>query len=168
MYRFRFENTDNTSRYEELIKEFLMPDQYEIAQEGADFSYPNAEKANSDEVKRELYRDLAECTGKKPRWGILTGIRPVKLAGEILDRGGNPLEVLKEDYLVEESKALLTTEILDYQRELLGKPEGGSFSLYIGIPFCPTRCLYCSFTSNQVKDTEIERYLEALHMEMDY
>ena len=77
MYRFRFENTDNTSRYEELIKEFLMPDQYEIAQEGADFSYPNAEKANSDEVKRELYRDLAECTGKKPRWGILTGIRPV-------------------------------------------------------------------------------------------
>lgn len=145
-----------------------MPDQYEIAQEGADFSYPNAEKANSDEVKRELYRDLAECTGKKPRWGILTGIRPVKLAGEILDRGGNPLEVLKEGYLVEESKALLTTEILDYQRELLGKPEGGSFSLYIGIPFCPTRCLYCSFTSNQVKDTEIERYLEALHMEMDY
>ncbi len=168
MYRFRFENTDNTSQYEELIKEFLMPDQYEIVREGADFSYPNAEKANRDEVKRKLYRDLAECTGKKPRWGILTGIRPVKLAGEILDRGENPLEALKGSYLVEKSKALLATEILDYQRELLGKPEGGSFSLYIGIPFCPTRCLYCSFTSNQVKDAEIERYLEALHIEIEY
>lgn len=167
MYKFRFNNIENTSQYEELIKEFMQPFQYEItADEHADFIY--AFNGDKEEVKRQLYRDLAISTGKSPRWGILTGIRPVKLAGEIADRGFNSSEFLKDNYLVEDSKADLAAEILDYQRSTIGKPDRNSLSMYLGIPFCPTRCLYCSFTSNQVPDSEIERYLEALHREIDF
>lgn len=169
MYSFRFDEAENVSQFEELIKEFLQPDQYVITQnEVADFAYENAVRNNKDAVKRRLYKDLAELTGKEPKWGILTGIRPVKLAGEILDRCEDPLRVLKDKYLLNDKKAELTNEILNYQRAILGRPERDSLSLYIGIPFCPTRCLYCSFTSNQVKDSEIDRYLEALHREIEF
>ncbi|MCQ2545964.1 MAG: coproporphyrinogen dehydrogenase HemZ [Clostridia bacterium] len=167
MYKFRFNNIENASQYEELIKEFLQPSQYEIVREGdSDFTYDF--QGDREEIKRRLFTDLAKITGKRPRWGILTGIRPVKLAGELADRGHDPKEYLKDNYLVEESKAALATEILDYQRKIIGRPARNSLSMYLGIPFCPTRCLYCSFTSNQVPDSEIERYLEALHREIDF
>ena len=163
MYRFQFKGTDNINQFEELIKVFLQPSEYVIG-EHADYIYEY--KGDKDEVKRRLYADLAALTGKHPKWGILTGIRPVKLASE-LALTADPYKVLTDDYYLHESKAALTTEILDYQQEQIGKPQTGSLSVYIGIPFCPTRCLYCSFTSNQVSDSEIDRYLEALHQEID-
>ena len=75
---------------------------------------------------------------------------------------------LREDYLLAESKIDLLTDTLAYQREVCGKAAPDSVGVYIGIPFCPTRCLYCSFTSNQVPDAEIARYLEALKQEIAY
>lgn len=165
MYRFTFHNIDNTSQYEELIKEFLQPSEYgpegEIALE-YDF------RGDRDEVKRQIYRDLCRETGKSPKWGILTGIRPVKLAAELLHQGKDPEAVLKEAYLVHDSKAALVKDILDYQLQTAGKPKTNSLSVYIGIPFCPTRCLYCSFTSNQVRQEEMEPYLAALEKEIEY
>ncbi|MDD4200984.1 MAG: coproporphyrinogen dehydrogenase HemZ [Eubacteriales bacterium] len=167
MYRFSFKNIDKTSQYEELIKEFLQPFQYEItSSENADFIYDF--QGDKEEIKKQIYNDLVKTTGKAPRWGILTGIRPVKLAGELKDRGFSPSSYLRRNYLVEKSKAVLAEEILDYQRKIIGIPEKNSLSMYIGIPFCPTRCLYCSFTSNQVSDSEIERYLDALYREIDF
>ncbi|MBQ1289587.1 MAG: hypothetical protein IIY23_05440, partial [Erysipelotrichaceae bacterium] len=163
MYRFQFKGTDNINQFEELIKVFLQPSEYVIG-EPADYIYEY--RGDKDDVKRRLYADLADLTGKRPKWGILTGIRPVKLASE-LALTAEPYKVLTDDYYLHESKAGLTTEILDYQQKQVGKPQTGSLSVYIGIPFCPTRCLYCSFTSNQVSDSEIERYLEALHREID-
>ncbi len=169
MYKFSFRNIDNTNPYEELIKVFLTPEEYHICSgdEEADFHY----SGERDQLKRELYRDLSRISGKTPKWGILTGIRPVKLAAELAGEKEYDLqaagEILKRDYLLHESKADLVTEILDYQRQTIGEPEVNSLSVYIGIPFCPTRCLYCSFTSNQVKEEEIERYLKALHREME-
>ena len=165
MYRFSFENIDNTNPYEELIKEFLQPFQY--GEEG-DRLLKYTFQGDRDEVKRQIYRDLSELTGKSPKWGILTGIRPVKLAGEIADKGEDPKKVLMEQYLVHESKADLVCDILDYQLEKAGRPAPKSLSVYIGIPFCPTRCLYCSFTSNQVDQAAMEPYLEALGKEIDY
>ena len=122
-------------------------------------------------LKREIYESLREYTGKSPKWGILTGIRPVKLTGEIMDRCGSAEEteeILAKKYLAHADKRSLIMEILDYQRQTAGRPKRDSMSLYVGIPFCPTRCLYCSFTSNQVEKTEIDRYLEALLREIDY
>ena len=127
--------------------------------------------ADKNEIKRETYCKLAALTGYEPEWGILTGVRPVKLAGELLDRLQNMETVrrtLREDYLLAESKIDLLTDTLAYQREVCGKADPDSVGVYIGIPFCPTRCLYCSFTSNQVPDAEIARYLEALKQEIAY
>ena len=165
MYRFRFNNIENTSQYEELIKEFLQPSEY--GPEG-DTLLEYDFTGDKEEVKRQIYRDLSRETGKSPKWGILTGIRPVKLAGELLDQGKDPESVLKESYLVHDSKRALVRDILDYQRAKAGKPAPKSLSVYIGIPFCPTRCLYCSFTSNQVQQDQMEPYLAALKKEIEY
>ena len=173
MYKFVIKGIDNTNQYEELIKVFLTSDEFELISEDSEemqsaicFSY----EGDKDKLKREIYRFLEKETGKSPKWGILTGIRPVKLAGEMTDKIGpeDTLKSLKEDYLLHNEKSTLITDILGYQRKLLGKPAHDSLSMYIGIPFCPTRCLYCSFTSNQVKKPEIDRYLEALHKEIEY
>ena len=169
MYKFKFNGIDNTNQYEELIKVFMQPSEYEICRSSGDgdITFEYEFKGDKDEVKRALYDDLAKVTGKRPKWGILTGIRPVKLAGELRKQNADIHDILRDDYYLHESKADLTQEILDYQQEQIGLPKPGSLSIYIGIPFCPTRCLYCSFTSNQVPDSEIERYLEALYKEID-
>lgn len=173
MYKFKFDNIDNWNKYEELIKIFLTTREYEIAksddEEGLTGRY--SFRGDHDKVKRELYRDLSKLTGKTPKWGILTGIRPVKLTGELVDSGltiDEAESLLRERYLVRESKIRLLAEILEYQRRLAGRPKDESISLYLGIPFCPTRCLYCSFTSNQVSEDEMDRYLEAIKKEIEF
>lgn len=167
---------ENTNQYEELIKVFLSQDEYELIspeemQRAVNLNFKEfVFEGDKDKLKREIYRFLQEKTGKSPKWGILTGIRPVKLAGEIVDEFGmeETLRKFDDEYLLHHEKSRLITGILDYQRKLLGKPEKNSLSMYLGIPFCPTRCLYCSFTSNQVKKPEIDRYLQALHKEIEY
>ncbi len=172
MYKCRLEGIENINQYEELIKVFLPPGAYEICQdEGAGDIRVFSSSGDRDELKRRLYRDLESYTGKSPKWGILTGIRPVKLAGEICDGGldtDGVKRLLEEKYLLDASKADLTVDTLSYQRRTVGRPERNSLSVYIGIPFCPTRCLYCSFTSNQVEKSEIDRYLAALYREIEY
>lgn len=170
MYKCRIDGIENINQYEELIKVFLMQDQYDAHSEDDD-AHVFTFEGDKDLLKRQIYEDLKNATGKSPKWGILTGIRPVKLAGEMFDSCGSIEQVkktLEEEYLLSPLKSELTTDILQYQREVAGLPAKGSLSLYIGIPFCPTRCLYCSFTSNQVKKPEIDRYLEALHKEIEY
>ena len=165
MYRFNFNNIDNTSQYEELIKEFLQPSQYgDEGETVLEYDF----RGDKNDLKRQIYRDLSRLTGAGPKWGILTGIRPVKLAGELLDSGEDPKKVLMEQYLADETKADLVCDILEYQRAKAGKPDPMSLSVYIGIPFCPTRCLYCSFTSNQVDQEAMGPYLEALGKEIDF
>lgn len=197
MYRCRLEGIEQLNQYEELIKTFFSQGQYHLtgAGSGDEEISDNISNSNGDacrvfsfhgdknHLKREMYRDLQKETGKSPKWGILTGIRPVKLAGELYDSfaARQPAgtsdsasirrlvrETLEWEYLLHPSKSGLVTEILEYQRSLLGRPEPRSVSVYIGIPFCPTRCLYCSFTSNQVKKPEIDRYLDALFREIAY
>lgn len=109
-------------------------------------------------------------------WGRLTGVKPVKYTRELFR--GNPYNgrqphpkdevrriLIEEDGLSEE-KADLLIEIYEYQQEVLGGDDYTRAGVYIGIPFCPTRCLYCSFTSNQKPYDEVKRYLEALHKEI--
>ncbi|MFQ8602843.1 MAG: coproporphyrinogen dehydrogenase HemZ [Anaerovoracaceae bacterium] len=174
MYRCSFSGTDKINQYEELIKVFLQPDEYEIITDESPDIYSCDRyvfDGDKDKVKRSIYKNLQSKTGKSPKWGIITGIRPVKLAGEIY-KDTKCLEdvkkILKNTYLLDDGKAELTAEILSYQLESIGLPERNSVSVYIGIPFCPTRCLYCSFTSNQVSVEEIERYLQALCREIRY
>ena len=190
MYKILIHNIDKKYEYDELIKVFLPPEQF---QSFTDASYDDGSiyethclgedkapvllvfnEADFDDrnaIKREIFNKLSELTGKVPPWGILTGVRPVKLTGEIFDRLGSQeaaRKELRETYLLSDEKAELLIETYMYQQEICGKPEPESVGIYIGIPFCPTRCLYCSFTSNQVPDAEIARYLEALKREIAY
>lgn len=171
MYNFFIKGVENRHEYEELIKVFLPVDAFSItlgtAPEGElQFSFAG----DRDQLKREIYIKLMELTGQKPKWGILTGIRPVKLTGELIASAGETeaREQLMKRYLLAPEKVQLLVEIYRYQQKLLGRADPQKAGVYIGIPFCPTRCLYCSFTSNQAGEGEIERYLEALFTEIDF
>ena len=124
--------------------------------------------------KRFLYQALSELTGKTLPWGNLTGIRPTKIAMELLERGKTDCEIvdfMEKEHFVSEKKAKLSLEIAKREKEILQTLhyENG-YSLYIGIPFCPTTCLYCSFTSYPVCvwEKRMDEYLDCLIKEIDY
>lgn len=159
----------------ELIDEFVSPTNYELLEDDGFLTdsalHVNLEGSHDkDEIKRELFSKLSAITGKKPDWGILTGVRPVKLAGEIIHNSSREeaLDVLVREYFLTEEKAKLIVDTYSHQYNSYGNPSKNTVGIYIGIPFCPTRCLYCSFASNQVPGSEIERYMPALLHEIDY
>ncbi|MBR2531175.1 MAG: coproporphyrinogen dehydrogenase HemZ [Lachnospiraceae bacterium] len=124
-------------------------------------------------IKRVLYKHLAVMTGRLLPWGTLTGIRPVRIVEMMLAKGLEPdaaREEIRELFLVSEEKLDLMFSIYAREQEVLGRLDvAGGYSIYINIPFCPTRCLYCSFTSNPVDRWErrIDEYLEAMRRELE-
>ncbi|MBQ9086275.1 MAG: coproporphyrinogen dehydrogenase HemZ [Clostridia bacterium] len=93
---------------------------------------------------------LGERIGYRPAWGMLIGVRPSKVASELLNAGISKTRVkkiLNSDYLVIPKKAALATEIAVTEKKIVGAPSGKDCSVYISIPFCPSRCTYCSFVS---------------------
>jgi len=127
-----------------------------------------------NKIKRRLYVLLKAHTGKTLPWGTLTGIRPAKIAMTKLAEGKAEQEIaayLKETYFTSDEKIDLCIEIAMRERELLRViDEQNGYSLYVGIPFCPTTCLYCSFTSYPIDKWQgkIHLYLAALFREMEY
>lgn len=176
MYEIKIFNFEKTYLLNELIKIFLRPDQYTLLEEndpeGADCIHINEENfADKHQINRQIYDKLSALTGHKPEWGTLTGVRPVKLCGEIYERLQNRDSVLKElreVYYLSQEKAELILDMYLHQQEFCGRAAEKTACVYIGIPFCPTRCVYCSFASNQVPDVEIEKYLVALHKEIEH
>ena len=131
-------------------------------------------KFYKDSFKRFLYRTLSECTKKELPWGNLTGIRPTKIAMGMLEERKSDAEILsflKESHYVSTEKAELGLEIAKREKKLLSTIHyQDGYSLYIGIPFCPTTCLYCSFTSYPIcayKD-RVEEYIDCLIQEMEF
>lgn len=129
-------------------------------------------KAYKAGFKRFLYSSLSDYTGKLLPWGNLTGIRPTKIAMGLLEEGKGEEEIcrfMQEEHFVSKEKARLSAEIAKREAELLSKVHfKDGYSLYIGIPFCPTTCLYCSFTSFPVRlyQKKVEAYLDCLIREM--
>ncbi len=127
-----------------------------------------------NELKHLLYGILSEFTGKELPWGNLTGIRPTKIPYAMLEEGKGQDEIvayMKEMYSCSDKKALLAYDIAKREREILSKIHyDKGYSLYIGIPFCPTTCLYCSFTSYSIAScrNKVDDYLTALEKEIDY
>ena len=117
-------------------------------------------KIKSD-IKRELYKILSKATGKELPWGTLTGIRPTKLAMKGLD--------FKKEFLTSDEKISLCFETAEREKHILDKIDyENGWSLYIGIPFCPTTCLYCSFTSYPIAvwKKKVDDYVAALCREI--
>jgi len=133
---------------------------------------PKAVFKNS--VKRLLYGVLCEISNQTLPWGILTGIRPTKLVYEMLENGADVDSIygrMRQEYLCSDSKISMSIEIAARELRLLDSIDyQGGYSLYIGIPFCPTTCLYCSFTSYPVSRYKelVEDYLSALKKEIEY
>lgn len=130
--------------------------------------------------KREIKKLLGQCvydvlsafTGKHPHWGILTGVRPLKVVHHMMDEGLNAqeaLEELKAEYRVRDDKASLLVETAINQRDILKSASADTVSLYIHIPFCTTRCLYCSFPSTVMDGCRdmVDAYIDSLILEFN-
>lgn len=133
---------------------------------------PKAEVKNC--LKQLLYATLSEHTKKSLPWGTLTGIRPTKIPMTLLEEEAEENEIfsyMKEKYFISDEKGRLSIEIAKRERELLSQLHyQNGYSLYIGIPFCPTTCLYCSFTSYPIASWKKRtgEYLEALFKEIEF
>ncbi len=131
-------------------------------------------KETKNRLKQAYYQMLSQHTGKTLPWGSLTGIRPTKIAMAFLEAGKDEDAIckhMKETYYASEDKINLSIEIARREKKLLEKLDcEKGYSLYIGIPFCPSTCLYCSFTSYPLSAWEgsVERYLDALEKEIDF
>lgn len=121
-------------------------------------------------VGKAVYLAGKELTGREAPWGILTGIRPSKVASELLLRLSyeNAHKVLVEKYLLAPNKASLTLDVAKNEAKIFNKYGEDTCSLYISIPFCPTRCDYCSFISYATKKLFdlIPSYLTRLYVDI--
>ena len=131
-------------------------------------------KTAKNQIKRQIYNAISKYSGKTLPWGILTGIRPTKLAVAELEAGkdlDNIKTYLKDEYIISDEKLELSLEISKRELKLLKDIDyENGYSLYIGIPFCPTTCLYCSFTSYPISmyKEKSDLYVDALIKEIDF
>ncbi len=120
--------------------------------------------------KQTAYQLCRLVTGLHPAWGSMTGVRPTHLMYEAMHRGLNPeaaARQLQGEFDILPEKASLLRDIVTVQRRLT-PPDDGDMDVYIGIPFCTTRCAYCSFSGGEIGDGRlVEPYLAALWQEMD-
>ena len=129
-------------------------------------------KMTKDRLKQGVYQLLRRLTGKELPWGTLTGIRPTKLVMGMIESGmTNPqiAQFMREEYYVSPQKAALGITIANREREILKEIDyENGYSLYVGIPFCPSICLYCSFSSYPYRQWEkrVGEYVDALKHEI--
>lgn len=137
-----------------------------------DIKENNVNKKKKIAVKKAIFRALSTVTDIKVPWGILTGIRPTKIVHELYDKGydrNTVFYILTNEYLLNSEKANFIIKTADRERKFLYPLDENRFSLYIGIPFCPTRCLYCSFPANSLEKwgNFVEEYTDKLIYEIE-
>ncbi len=130
------------------------------------------EKTTERKLAVCLYDQLVKLTGRKQPWGILTGVRPIKLFRRLTEQYGQEYaeKYFRDELLVSEEKIKLSSVTEKYEKQILSLSQPRSFSLYISIPFCPSRCSYCSFVSQSIESAGklIEPYLDLLCREIEY
>lgn len=128
-------------------------------------------KVFKNQLKRGIYQIFSQTMQRKLPWGTLTGIRPTKIVFDGFELGKSKEQIIcdfQEEYLASREKASLCTEVVIKEKELLSRfPYKKGYSLYVGIPFCPSTCLYCSFTSYPIGtfQDKVKAYLDALMQE---
>lgn len=124
------------------------------------------------EICRLIFICLNKITGITPPWGLLTGIRPVKKMTQLIEKGYDKkdcFQIIKSKYAVSDKRLKLAYSTAENQLPLLKEIPSESISLYISIPFCPTRCSYCSFVSHSIESAKklIPDYVEYLCREIE-
>ncbi|MBR3836299.1 MAG: coproporphyrinogen dehydrogenase HemZ [Clostridia bacterium] len=113
-----------------------------------------------------LFGMLCDFTGYTPKWGILTGVRPSKLMNTLISQMGEEkaVEYFTQKLLVTPQKTYLALSVAKAEEKIMGLSDEKSFSLYVSIPFCPTRCNYCSFVSHSIAQAKklLPEYVEKL------
>lgn len=117
-------------------------------------------------IKLSLYKAVSPVLKHQPPWGALSGVRPVKLAKKYQQQGLSVENILQEKYFVDPVRAKLAEECSVISVDL-EQHHGGKLAVYVDIPFCPSRCDYCSFYSEKAEDSAVESYLEALLTEIE-
>lgn len=119
-----------------------------------------------------LFNLLCDITGYTPPWGILTGVRPAKLMNTLIKNHGEAfaLEYFSKELLVKDEKITLAHMVALEEEPIMSSSTPNSFSLYVSVPFCPTRCSYCSFVShsNDKAKKLIPTYIDYLCKEIEY
>ena len=123
-------------------------------------------------VGRAVFAAGKELLGHTPPWGILTGVRPAKVANTILRSGNGILKtkkILRDEYFLNPQKAALAVSVANAEYKIMKRTAQDTCSLYISIPFCPSRCAYCSFVSYTTKRllSMIDEYLDAMLLDLD-
>jgi len=158
---YKLSSSDEKAEYEisELAKMLVFEDEFVIERDNLGLS--------KNEQKRNAYNLLTKETGKTLDWGILTGVRPHKLYAELARKNGldKAKEIMKTEYYLSDEKIRLLDLVHQLQNEVLYNEDSKAIGLYVGIPFCPTRCSYCSFTSNRYERNASDAYLKALEKE---
>ena len=131
------------------------------------------QKICKETAKMSFYKAATKITQMHLPWGILTGIRPVKKVNGFLEEGYTDeqiIKTIKHRYVAQEDKIRLALDVAKRQQKILKKLSSKHIGIYVGIPFCPSRCAYCSFISTAFKSakTMIEPYIELLIDEIRY
>jgi len=145
-----------------------------VIEKTASFTLDDSEANHRErELGKLLYRVLEQHTGVSPEWGIITGVRPVKLFEQKMEEGFSEEETKQyflNQWYVSPQKADLSLMVARSQKGILESNHTNDFSLYLSIPYCPTRCSYCSFVSQAVSSKKvietIPEYLEYLVKEI--
>lgn len=133
--------------------------------------YMSAKKLCKETIKRSFYKVLEKVYDSYVPWGILTGIRPVKVVHNLLSDGLSHDEirkVLSDYYYIDDNKIELCLNIAMKESSFIYPIDENKISLYLSIPFCPTRCVYCSFPSNaladfgHLKSTYVDKLIEEI------
>lgn len=120
-------------------------------------------------VKQTIYIAGNRATGIAPPWGILTGIRPMSVYEKLAKNDNRAGEILQNDYFVTESKRKILDSIYSFRKDVYYDGVKEDVSLYVSIPFCPSKCSYCSFVSSAIEKVRdlIDPYLKQLLWEIE-
>lgn len=167
LYVYNDNVISKTKYYENYELKFEFADHVKIG----GLSEQEIKKITKECIKRSIFKVLQNRLNTYVPWGILTGIRPVKIVHTLLDEQKSDeeiREILKEKYFIMDEKIDLALEIAKRERVFIYPIDKNKISLYVGIPFCPTRCYYCSFPANPLKQFGHLRkeYVEKLIIEI--
>lgn len=143
------------------MESYFVEEGYSVCKlpDGREIKYPGEPIEAKRDVRRSVYMALSEISGQTAPWGCLTGIRPTLVAGEEPDS-----KSLSERYLVRPDKADLAMDTYKTESKILSEIPQEDINIYVGIPFCPSRCEYCSFVSQDINHhmDRLKNYKDAL------
>lgn len=168
--------TDTSDQYDLYVDVKVTGEQvaFSLVKEDMIVGQTFCESLDRNPVKESIYELLSAYTGKQLPWGTLTGVRPTKIALEQIEQGKTIDDIqtyFLDTFHCTKQKVDICTKVAENENRILqGISYEDQYSLYIGIPFCPSTCLYCSFTSYPIASyrNRVEEYLKAVEKEMDY